>query len=296
MAEKELQSRFWLMTKSTPNCVEQGYVRPLSGCPGGTVSRRAGFLSTVLLAASSCFGLLILIKVACFFSTWTNAEDVVRKHLASGKPDANDLLEHIAKSRAIADELTKRNLFAPLPPKPHPVKAVAGILGNEVLIEDKWYKVGDTIEDAKIVAIEPTLVRIEWQGKRETFSPIDQSDVAEPGRPGSGNRHMERAATRQEIAAAGAPMAVVRPQERIRSSKSSFGRTPEEKKPKLQVPAQKKQKLPIGNENAKKLLKLSTEKTQAIQKKLGDQQRKRAVADNQKETASKAQNKKPPRK
>jgi hypothetical protein len=94
--------------------------------------------------------------------------------------DPNDVAKHMAKGKATADGLKKKNLFAPPPPKRHPVTAVAGIFGNEVLINGNWYKVGDKIGDAKIVAIESTLVKIEWDGKVTTFAPISAITAAAP--------------------------------------------------------------------------------------------------------------------
>ena len=44
--------------------------------------------------------------------------------------------------------------------------------------EQSWYNVGDTIADAKVVAIGPTSVTIAWEGKEKTFLPI-QANVAE---------------------------------------------------------------------------------------------------------------------
>jgi hypothetical protein len=88
--------------------------------------------------------------------------------------------KYFVESKAIADELKKKNLFVPPKPKKHPVSQVAGILGDEVLINGKWYKVGDKVGDAKIVAIEPTLVKIEWEGKEKVFAPISAASAPQP--------------------------------------------------------------------------------------------------------------------
>jgi len=56
-------------------------------------------------------------------------------------------------------------------------------LGDEALINGKWYKIGDMVADAKIVAIEPAQVRIEWEGSEKSFAPIDASSPAGPGGP-----------------------------------------------------------------------------------------------------------------
>lgn len=283
------------MTKSTSNGVEQGYVRPAWECPGGTASRRAGFLSTVLLAASACFGILILIKVACFFSTWANEGNLLGKDLVSGQPDANGLHEHIAKSRAIADELTKRNLFAPLPPKPHPVTAVAGILGNEVLIDHKWYKIGDTIADAKVVAIEPTSVLIEWQGTEKEFSPMRQSSLADSGSSGAARRRIGQTTRQQPIAAAGAAMVVVGSQRTNYGSTDGFRKTRQEEKAKLAAGMREGRKLPAGKEkmeSAKAGVQSSAEKLLAKQNKALSGRKTKAAAENSKSQLPKGQNRK----
>ena len=83
-------------------------------------------------------------------------------------------------------------MFAPPIPKKHPVNKdqVLGILGSEVLINGKWYKTGDNVGDAKIVAITPIDVRIEWDGNEQVFIPFDAKGAAPSGsrRPGSSSR------------------------------------------------------------------------------------------------------------
>ena len=94
-----------------------------------------------------------------------------------------------------------------------------GILGREALIGDKWYKVGDSVGDAKIVAIEPTKVKVVWDGQEKEFSPIGSSGGGDrrggPGGPSGalpgpgvlGRRGLGRFAARAGRAAAGASAA-----------------------------------------------------------------------------------------
>jgi len=82
--------------------------------------------------------------------------------------------------------MKKKSIFAPPAPKQHPVKQVQGIWGNEALINGKWYKAGDRIADANIVAIEPTKVRTMWEGKEKVFRPIDAASPSRPGGPRPG--------------------------------------------------------------------------------------------------------------
>jgi len=144
------------------------------------IQKRKELLSVVLLVVSAFLGLLVVAKVAGFFAASAKAEDLVQTALTQSKPDPNEMEQHLAGSKAIADELKKKNLFAPPPPKKHPVKAVQGILGNEVIINGKFYKIGAKIGDAKIVAIEPTQVKIEWEGKEKWFAPISAASPPAP--------------------------------------------------------------------------------------------------------------------
>ena len=165
-------------------------------------------VSIVLLWFSVALGVLILIKLGGFFVASANAKTLVEKAFAQSKPDANDMEKYFAKSKAIAAELKKKNLFAPPPPKKHPVSQVLGILGSEALINGKWYKAGDRIGDAKIVAIEPALVRIEWDGREKVFAPIQAT-----GSSGSGAKP-EMARRTEGGPRAGAEMVVVGPDRR----------------------------------------------------------------------------------
>ncbi len=149
-------------------------------------------VSVGLLGVSAFMAVLITFKLIGFLAAPARAENAVKRAVALSKLDDEEVKKYIAKSETIADELKKNNLFAPPPPKQHPVNKdqVLGILGDEVLIKDKWYKAGDNIGDAKIVAIEPTQVRIEWDGSEKPFLPIDAkgSSPSGPQRPGGPGR------------------------------------------------------------------------------------------------------------
>jgi len=142
-----------------------------------------GLIPLVLIGVSAAFAFLILIKTTSFFVASAKAETLVRRAVSQTMPNAEALKECEAKSFAIADELKKSNLFSPPVPERHPVSSVLGILGDEVLIGDKWYKAGDKVGDARIVAVEASQVRIEWQGREKVFTPID--GTIEPASDGS---------------------------------------------------------------------------------------------------------------
>jgi hypothetical protein len=126
----------------------------------------------VLLGAAAIFAVLILIKTTGFLMTLARAQDTVERATEQNNAEANNVDKYLAQNRELADGLKTNNLFAPPPPKQHPVKEVAGILGDEVLIEGRWYEVGAMIGDAKILAIGPASARIGWNGAEKVFSPI----------------------------------------------------------------------------------------------------------------------------
>ncbi|MHC4557610.1 MAG: hypothetical protein ACYS80_09935 [Planctomycetota bacterium] len=154
--------------------------------------------------------------MAGFFIASARAENIVKNAIAQSKTDDEDMEEYFAESKKFADELKRNNLFAPPPPKQHPVKEVWGIFGDQVLINDKWYNVGDAVGDAKIVAIGPTSVSIEWDGKEKPFLPIESVGPKAPsgsktGRAAaSGSRTARVVAKAGEAAGESADMVVVR--------------------------------------------------------------------------------------
>ena len=136
------------------------------------------FGATAVLA-----GALALAKGASFFRGPARAEGVVAQALARNGREPNDLEPYLKEARETAASLKEKNLFIKKPPKQHPVKQVDGILGSEALIAGKWYKAGDTIADANIIAVEPTEVRIEWDGQVKTFPPLAATGGDTPSGP-----------------------------------------------------------------------------------------------------------------
>ncbi len=232
-------------------------------------------VSVVLFGASAFLAVLILVKVTGFFAASARAEGLVKRAVAQNDTDAKDMERYFAEYKMLADALKKNNLFTPPPPRQHPVKEVLGILGDEVLIKDKWYKIGDVVGDAKIAAIGPTQVTIEWDSKETVFAPISGSSPGGPGRPRSDSPRMERTTRRKEIRAGEAVMVVVGPQRRGHGGKGAFGNVSEKERAKLQLKAEQKQRLLTEKEKTKKLLKRDAENIQAKQRKDIAQKKKR---------------------
>lgn len=141
-------------------------------------------VSIVLLCLSAVLAILIIVKIASFFTAPARAAKIVKDANEQNTTEAKNIDKYFAKYKKLADDLKKENLFAPPAPKQHPVREIAGILGDEVIIGNKLYKVGARIGDAKIISIEPTVVTIEWEGRKKTFSPMDAGSSSGPGGPG----------------------------------------------------------------------------------------------------------------
>jgi hypothetical protein len=144
-----------------------------------SVKNKTESLTKILCAVAVLLGALVFLKIG-FFVNSSNA-----MMAAQGDPDQAgtvDLKKVLAATKASADQIKKNNLFMPGFAKPYPVNEVLGILGREALIGEKWYKVGDNVGEAKIVAIEPTKVKVVWNGQEKEFSPIGSSGGAAAGR------------------------------------------------------------------------------------------------------------------
>lgn len=150
---------------------------------GWPVRHKRALLPVVLLVIAVLLGVLSVAKVSSFYIASARAQRIVRQAVEWNKPDTSAVESQAVRFSLIAEDLKKKNIFWPSAPKEHPVKAVLGIFGNEAYIDGKWYKVGDRIADAKIVAIGASSVTTEWNGKKTVFQPIDAEVSSPPGGP-----------------------------------------------------------------------------------------------------------------
>ena len=100
------------------------------------------------------------------------------------EPNEAELNAYLAEDQNMMEAIRADNLLAKAPPKSNPVTDV-DIIGQEVLVNGKLYKVGDKISDAEIVAITAQSVTVKWNGTSTTFSPINGQDQG-GGSSGSG--------------------------------------------------------------------------------------------------------------
>jgi len=130
-------------------------------------------LSIVFMILSALFCLLIVFKVSGYYTSLARAQSGIEQAKAQGENDPNVVKEYFEERKNEADELVKKNLFVPPPPKRHPIRDVTGILGDTALINGDWHKVGDKIGEATVLEITSTYVKIEYEGKEKIYSPFD---------------------------------------------------------------------------------------------------------------------------
>jgi hypothetical protein len=155
-------------------------------------------LALVLLAVAGLLGALSLYRLSALAVAVKAPQIEVAKKVPQGEVQAR-----VAAEKSAAGSLKKKNLFIPPETPRNPVTEVAGILGNEALINGRWYKagakVGEGPNSAVIVAVEPTKIRVRWSGKETEFLPMNASGSGSssptargpdsgPSPPGEGRR------------------------------------------------------------------------------------------------------------
>ena len=80
--------------------------------------------------------------------------------------------QYLEDYQAAAKELTQKNMFVPPPEGPAEPGDCTAIFGDEARIGDRWYKSGDRLGEAEVVAIGPTSVTLLWDGRRITRTPV----------------------------------------------------------------------------------------------------------------------------
>jgi hypothetical protein len=96
----------------------------------------------------------------------------VEKAIGHYKTMEKEVVTGIQKPSKAIEEMKKKNPFSGAEPTPG-MPQCQGILGQYALFGDQWYKIGDTVQDAKIVSIGPSDVKILWQGQEQSLKPFD---------------------------------------------------------------------------------------------------------------------------
>ncbi len=137
----------------------------------------SGMLSLAMLAAAVLLAAASVGKVIHVFVVTSRLEEATRKNGISAAPSQDQVDKALAADRTVAAELKAARLFVPQQRRQNPVQEVYAILGDEVLINGRWYKAGDKVQDANVVLVEPTHVVVEWDGQRRNLYPIQATVV-----------------------------------------------------------------------------------------------------------------------
>jgi len=145
----------------------------------------------VFIAIAIGCGILLVGKTVGFIAQEFRARSQVASAFETSGKNGNTLdlyKKHIADS---VKKVTQNNPFAGEAQKPSPPQ-FAGIMGDEVLFNGQWLKVGAEVSGAKILKIDPTFVMVQFGDKQLSVVPEAKVDPnarmagSGPGRGGPG--------------------------------------------------------------------------------------------------------------
>jgi hypothetical protein len=129
-------------------------------------------ISVLLLVISVLLLAGIVVKGANYMAFSAKVPGLIAEATLHSKPDPNETKKYTEKENKLTDELNKKNMFAPPPPKPeNPIKEI-NIIGDAVVIDGNYYKEGADCKGAKILRIEASQMTYEWEGEKITIGPF----------------------------------------------------------------------------------------------------------------------------
>lgn len=147
------------------------------------IKNNVKYLPNALFAISVVFIVLTVARVSGYASTSeriTKAVDTAKTQDSNNEETVKKLLE---KDNEIANKLKQKNMFVPPPPKANPPVCI-GIIGSSAIINNKYYKVGDKIGAAELIAIGTKDVTIKWEDKEMKLVPFALNNQSSPGSGG----------------------------------------------------------------------------------------------------------------
>jgi hypothetical protein len=129
-------------------------------------------ISILLLVISVLLVAGIVVKGANYMVFSAKVPGLIAEATLHSKADPNETKKYSEKAKELTEELTKKNMFAPPPPKPqNPIKEI-NIIGDAVVIDGNYYKEGAEYKGAKILRIEASQMTYEWEGEKITIGPF----------------------------------------------------------------------------------------------------------------------------
>jgi len=150
------------------------------------IINRHQFLSRTLLFLAGCLILLIAAKVSAFVLASNKIPDDIARAISAPQQIQGDVKKYQSRYSDATAALKKKNLFMPpVAQKTNPISRVTAVFGSEAMISNKWYKVGDKIQDAEITNISPNEVTVKWNDKESKLKPFDTVILAAAPKTGS---------------------------------------------------------------------------------------------------------------
>jgi uncharacterized membrane protein YgcG len=138
--------------------------------------RKYEHLTSKALAGVMIFlACLLLVKVTTVIVYATTSKTKVVSAFETAKKNSNAMELYRKRSADEVKKVTEKNPFAAEAQKPQPPQ-LAGVMGDEVLFNGQWYKVGQEIGGAKILKIDPTFVMVDFEGKQQVITPQAKAD------------------------------------------------------------------------------------------------------------------------
>ncbi|MBE0536050.1 MAG: hypothetical protein IH624_10310 [Phycisphaerae bacterium] len=182
------------------------------------LKKSAPQLSWAVYAAAAILAAATVTRVFAHVASAEQLGATLEQYKAQGKNNEEKVKDLLAKGRQTGDQLKKKNIFVPPPPKPNP-PTCQGIIGSSALFGDKLYKAGEKVGAAEVVSVGTTEVVIKWEDREMTLVPFDgdsrssggPSRAASSDRPAGGMPRPDGSATRPPAPQGGASTTQVRP-------------------------------------------------------------------------------------
>jgi hypothetical protein len=151
-----------------------------------SLKEKKELVSVFLLCCSVLLIVLTFVEITRSYSDTTKIENTLLRATKQSEISQEEIDKVLASTQQFADKLKQNNAFAPyvrqdqvVQAPTNPVTEVRAILGKSALINNRWYTVNESIGSAKIVAIEPMFVTIEFNSIKTDYYPI-RASLIEP--------------------------------------------------------------------------------------------------------------------